>query len=163
MAEAGTIEVPVTYRKTIPFHEHEMFRVELGRSSIVRNWVGDTVHVVRGRDCDVIVAGNRVRLVQDVVVLDRSTRGNERIIGMILKVRRDKGSPLEMGQETLDELAALEAGFEAHFLVRDADGHVLRTYGLDGGRVLIHTEGEDGDDPVEPPRYVAVDLIGRPL
>lgn len=142
MAQAGTIEVPVEARITIPFHEGELVRIEMQRFTLI-----DQVPI-RARDCDILVDGARLHGVQAVVVLDR---GSERFAGVVFKTKPDSKAETDVVRLTSEsETTRHEVEVQ---LRHPEDGSVVRSYKMSDARVLAHVL-------IDAPKWAWLDFIG---
>lgn len=138
MATTPSVEVPVEPKFTIPFHEGELFRIEMDRVTII-----DSMGV-RARDCDVLVDGVRILGGQAAVVLDRETDRSyegglpthpQRIIAVIVKAKTDSDAaarlaPLVAEDETTRHAVAL-------VVQHPQDGSEVRRWEISDARLLV--------------------------
>lgn len=143
MAEAGTIEVPVTPKLTIPFSEREVMRVEMERVTVVAEDV-----CIKPRDCNVFVDGERLRGVQAVVVAELA---EQRAAGVVIKTRSKEAI------EDVDRLRGTSEAARYSFrleLCHPDTGEVVRSYELAECRLVAPT-AIDG--------WARIDFVGRPV
>lgn len=142
MAHAGSIEVPVEARITIPFHEGELIRIEMERVTLIDK------KPVRARYCDILVDGQRLHGVQALVVLDQSD--TSRIAGAVFKALESKADEDVARLTTEPETTRHDIEVQ----LRDPDdGQVLRAYKITDARVLAHTL-------IDAPKWAWLDFIG---
>lgn len=145
MAAAGSIEVPVTPKMTIPFHAGELIRVEMDRTTIVDG------HAIRPRDCQVIIDEQRVLGCQAAVVVDEGPL-RKRTIGVVIKTGRRGGAGELAAREIAEQLEALlsepETARHAVSLVigHPFDGSDVRRYEVTDARMIASQQSE------QPPR-----------
>lgn len=141
MPNTPAIEVPVTPRVTIPFHEGESVRIEIDRTTVVAGVP------VRARDCDILVDGERLRGVQAVVVRDF---GDTRTVGVVIKTKRPEGAADVEKLTTEDETA--RHGVTVH-LGSPETGDPIRSYLTADARVIAQSVDE---------RWARLDFVGAP-
>lgn len=172
MAEAGTIpERLYTDRHRtqamIPFHQGELLRVEIGRTTLVdvkpippARYSLERIPV-RARHCNVLVNRRRLRGVQCIVVVDKPEISGEhlrmaRIVGIVVKTRRDEP---KADIEWLRGLAPIDVVL-VHVTVEHPDtGESLFELGVGNCRILEHPWLGDEEEADDPP-FIQFDFIG---
>lgn len=138
MAQAGSIEVPIEPKISIPFHESEIIRVEVGRTTIV-----DSVPV-RAADCDVLVDGERLHGCQAAVVVDNEPARSyeqglptapQRILGATIKTRPDSDDEARLeALITEDETARHDVALVVLDAVNDTE---VRRFEVTDARLIV--------------------------
>lgn len=138
----STIDVNVKPMLPIPFHPDETIRIEMQRSTVLDDCV------VRAKDVSVYVDDKRLLGVQSLVVLDRDL---ERIAGVVIRTKRPEAAAQVTELTTEDETLRHDAEVR---VLHPEDGSVLRSWRIDGARVLAHTVDESE-------QVAWIDLIGK--